>query len=152
LFGLDYLKDLRKIVGTRPLITVGPCVIVLNANGHLLLQKRSDSFDWGTIGGMLEPGESLEEAAARELHEEAGLTAKGFRLIKLVSGKNMYYQYPNGDEVYHAAAVYEAEGVEGTPTINDDEGLELKYFPLNEPIPNLNPLNESILRGAGYIK
>lgn len=136
--------ELRKLVGTRSLIMAGACVIVLNDEGHILLQKRTDSSDWGTIGGALELGESLEEAAARELYEEAGLTAKAFKFITLLSGKDIYYKYPHGDEVYNVMAVYEAQGVEGNPVIQDDEGLELGCFPLDQPIPGINLfLNES---------
>lgn len=141
---MSYIMELRKLVGTRSLIMAGACVIVLNDEGHILLQKRTDSSDWGTIGGALELGESLEEAAARELYEEAGLTAKAFKFITLLSGKDIYYKYPHGDEVYNVMAVYEAQGVEGNPVIQDDEGLELGCFPLDQPIPGINLfLNES---------
>lgn len=143
--------DLRKLVGSRPLIMAGSCVIVKNDEGHILLQKRSDTLDWGTIGGSLELGESFEEAAARELFEEAGLTTTSFRLVTVLSGKDMYFKYPHGDEVYNVMAVFEAEGVEGTPMVNDNEGLELGYFPLDKPIPGINPFSEHVLRKAGYI-
>lgn len=149
---MGYILDLRKIVGTQPLIMAGACVLIFNEQSHLLLQRRTDSYDWGTIGGSLEPGESLEEAAARELHEEAGLTAKNYRFITLLSGKDMYYQYPNGDEVYNVMALYEAIDVQGNPMINDKEGLELKYFSLDEPIHNINPFTKHVLRKSGYIK
>jgi hypothetical protein len=49
-------------------------------------------------------------------------------------------------------AVYEALEVEGNPTINDNEGLELAYFSLEDPISNINPFTELVLRKAGYIK
>lgn len=127
-------------------------MLVFNDDGQLLLQKRTDSLDWGTIGGALEPGESLEEAARRELYEEAGLKARHFHLVTLLSGRDMYYKYPHGDEVYNVMAVYEAVGVEGQPHIRDDEGLELRYFSLGEPIPGINPFSEHVLRKAGYIK
>src|SRR5690554_1455066 len=103
---LGYIMDLRNMVGSRPLIMAGSCVIVLNEQGHILLQKRTDSLDWGTIGGALELGESLEEAAARELYEEAGLRANQFKFVTLLSGKDMYYKYPHGDEIYNVMAVY----------------------------------------------
>jgi len=148
---MGYIKDLRKYVGTRPLIMAGSCVIVKNEQGHLLLQKRSDTLDWGTIGGALEPGDSFEEAAARELFEEAGLTASGFKFVALLSGKDMYFQYPHGDEVYNVMAVYEAVGVTGEPKVNDDESLELAYFPLDRPIPGLQPFSESVLKKAGVL-
>jgi 8-oxo-dGTP pyrophosphatase MutT (NUDIX family) len=149
---MGYIMDLRKVVGTRPLIMAGVVIIVLNNKGQVLLQKRTDSFDWGTIGGSLEPGETLEEAANRELHEEAGLSARNFKFITILSGQEMYYKYPHGDEVYNVTAVYEAIGIEGIPTINDDEGLELSYFDLDKPIENLNPNSETILKKSGYLK
>jgi 8-oxo-dGTP pyrophosphatase MutT (NUDIX family) len=149
---MGYIMDLRKKVGSGPIIMTGACVIVLNDEGHILLQKRTDSRDWGTIGGSLELGESFEEAAARELFEEAGLRAKDFKFVALLSGKDMYYKYPHGDEVYNAMVVYEAVGVEGRPEVNDDEGLELAFFPLEKPVPGINPFSELILRKAGYIK
>jgi len=63
----------------------------------------------------------------------------------------MYYRYPNGDEVYNALAVFEAEGVTGEPVVNDHEGLELAWFHPNRPIPELHPMAERILRKAGYV-
>lgn len=108
-------------------------------------------MDWGTIGGALELGDSFEEAAARELFEEAGLTASNYKLITILSGKDMYYKYPHGDEIYNVMAVFEAEGVKGEPVINDDEGLELAYFSLDKPIPGINPFSELVLKKAGYI-
>ena len=37
----DYIMDLRKIVGHRPLLQVGASVIVEDEKGRILLQKRS---------------------------------------------------------------------------------------------------------------
>lgn len=148
---MGYIMELRKLVGSRPLIMAGSCVLVFNEQSHLLLQRRTDSLDWGTIGGSLEPGESLEEAAARELYEEAGLRAGAYKLITVFSGQDMYYKYPHGDEVYNVMAVYEATEIQGEPTVMDDEGLELRYFDLNMPIPEINPFTEYVLKKAGYI-
>lgn len=148
---MGYIMELRKLVGSRPLIMAGSCVLVFNEQRHLLLQRRTDSLDWGTLGGSLEPGESLEEAAARELYEEAGLRAGAYKLITVFSGQDMYYKYPHGDEVYNVMAVYEATEIQGEPTVMDDEGLELRYFDLTMPIPEINPFTEYVLKKAGYI-
>lgn len=111
---MGYIMELRKLVGTRPIILVGVTVLVKNAEGHVLLQKRTDSYDWGTIGGSLELGESFEEAARRELFEEAGLRAEELLFITNLSGKDFYYKYPHGDEVYNAIAVFEAISARNT--------------------------------------
>ncbi len=147
---MNYMMELRKALGPRPLIMAGVCVIVRNSQGEFLLQLRSDSLDWGTLGGALELGESMEEAAARELYEEAGLQAESFRFVTLLSGKEMYYRYPHGDEVYNVTAVYEAQGIHGSPVIHDDEGLDLRYYALEDICTQLNPFSKVILTHAGY--
>lgn len=53
-------------------------VLLVNAAGALLLQERDDTAprcpdQWGAPGGHVEPGESFEAAAYRELAEETGI-------------------------------------------------------------------------------
>jgi len=53
-------------------------VLPVNAEGQVLLlfgcdPARPDSPYWFTIGGVVEPGETLEQAAVRELREETGI-------------------------------------------------------------------------------
>ncbi|MGN8229697.1 NUDIX hydrolase [Paenibacillus polymyxa] len=148
---MGYISELRKLVGTRPIILTGVTVIVLNEENNILLQRRTDTGDWGVIGGALELAETFEEAAKRELYEEAGLNSDELRFMNVLSGSDMYYKYPHGDEVYNAIVVFEAQKVSGVPTINDDEGLELKYFSLNDSIHELNPMTYKILKKSGYI-
>ncbi|MBS4968787.1 MAG: NUDIX domain-containing protein [Lachnospiraceae bacterium] len=95
----DYIMDLRKIVGHRPLLQVGASVIVEDEKGRILLQKRSDNHCWGYAGGSVELDETVEDAAKRELFEETGLTAEHLELFGVFSGKDLHYVYPNGDEV-----------------------------------------------------
>ncbi len=55
---------------------VDPAIIVLVSDGELALLGRQASWDPGrysTLAGFVEPGESLEEAVAREVYEEAGV-------------------------------------------------------------------------------
>ncbi|GJM78732.1 hypothetical protein HMSSN139_12280 [Paenibacillus sp. HMSSN-139] len=93
---MGYISELRKLVGTRPIIMVGVSVIVKNPEGQVLLQKRTDSLDWGTLGGSMELGETFEETARRELFEEAGLQAEELIFITNFSGEDFYYKYPMG--------------------------------------------------------
>ena len=47
----DYILDLRKVVGYRPLIQTGAGVIVVDTAGRILLQRRSDNGCWDYAGG-----------------------------------------------------------------------------------------------------
>lgn len=128
---MSYISDLRKYVGHMPLINIGATVIVMNSKSEILLNLRSDTNTWGIPGGGAETGESLEETAARELYEETGLTAEGFELIDLLSGKELYFRYPNGDETYTVIALYKARNVRGNLKINDNESVQLGFFSLD---------------------
>ncbi|GJM67831.1 hypothetical protein HMSSN036_00470 [Paenibacillus macerans] len=82
---MGYIMDIRKIVGTRPLIMVGACVVVIDGD-FILLERRTDNGMWGLPGGSLEPGESLEQVARRELFEETGLEAVQLELMDVFRG------------------------------------------------------------------
>ena len=60
---MEYIMELRKLIGQRPILMVGAAVLVLDSEKRLLLMKRADSGCWGHPGGATEPGERVEEAA-----------------------------------------------------------------------------------------
>lgn len=141
---MSYIAELRKYVGQRPIINIGATIIVTNDKNELLLNLRSDTGTWGIIGGGMELGESLEETAARELWEEAGLKAERFELLDVLSGKELFFRYPNGDETYTVIVLYKAVGVSGVPRINDDESRRLEYFSVNA-LPKLESRAEYVI-------
>ncbi|MEC5424745.1 NUDIX hydrolase [Virgibacillus sp. C22-A2] len=133
---MDYVKDLRKLVGHRPLILPGSVVLILNENNELLLQLRTDG-GWGLPDGIMELGESLEDTARREVKEETGLDIGGLKLLGVFSGNDYYLKVSNGDELYSVTAVYVTEEVKGTIEIDKQESLDVQYFNLNELPENL---------------
>ena len=147
---MGYISDLRKHVGHKPLIMPGACIVVKDEEGRILLQKRSDSGKWGTVGGAMEPGESFEDTTHRELMEETGLKIEKMEMKAILSGKDMFHEYPNGDQVYNVICVFEVSEWTGELVINDDESLDFAFFSFSEAEKILNPFSLLILKKAGY--
>lgn len=122
----------------QTIILVGSTIIVINDKQEILFQHRSDTEEWGLLGGAMELGESLEETTKRELLDETGLKARKFIFIDVLSGKELYFKYPNGDEVYNVICVYLAEEVYGELSMADGESIDLKYFSPNHLPSNLD--------------
>jgi len=60
-------------------------VVVVDERGRVLLTRRADFEVWCLPGGMLDEGESVREAAQRELAEEVGDVGDLGRLVGLYS-------------------------------------------------------------------
>lgn len=129
---------------------VGAAILVVDAENRLLLLKRSDSGRWGPPGGATEPGERVEEAAKRETLEETGLEINEMSLFGVFSGPELYYQYPNGDEVYNVTIVYLARDWRGEVKLNE-EHTEFRWFAANE-IPAPEEISPPILAVIAQFK
>jgi 8-oxo-dGTP pyrophosphatase MutT (NUDIX family) len=141
---MGYIQELRELVGHRPIIMVGSGVLLVRED-TVLLQRRKDNGLWGIPGGSLEPGESFEEAAIRETYEEVGLIIDKLSLFKVYSGKDQFYTYPNGDQIYDVGVAYITRDFHGKLQADASEVLELAFFPIKELPEDLNPLDQTIL-------
>ncbi len=85
-------------------LKAGVAVIILNEEDEkvqVLLQKRSDVGLWGIPSGHIEVGETVSEAAIREVKEETNLDIKIKKLIGVYSDPNsQVFAYPNGKVVH----------------------------------------------------
>ncbi len=137
----DYIMDMRRLVGKRPLLQVGASVICVNEAGELLLQRRQDNDCWAYPGGSLELDEPVEDAARRELAEEMGLLAGALTLWNVFSGPERHYVYPNGDEVSCVDIVYICRQWTGEVQLQVSEVSDWGWFapdalpqPLSPPV------------------
>lgn len=128
---MDYILQLRKYIGHRPILMVGAAILIVDQEHRLLLMKRSDSGCWGPPGGAVEPGEYVEQAAKRETLEETGLEVDEISLFGVFSGPELYYKYPNGDEVYNVTVIYLSRDWRGEVEINE-EHTEFRWFAVDE--------------------
>jgi 8-oxo-dGTP pyrophosphatase MutT (NUDIX family) len=143
---MDYINGLRKYIGNQPLLMVGSTVLVLDAQNRLLMMKRSDSSNWGVPGGAMELGETTEETARRELLEETGLEVDELTLFGVFSGKELYYRYLSGEEVYNVSIVYLAHDIHETVQLFDGEHYDFQYFNLTQLPANVSPPIRPILK------
>ena len=135
---MDYILQLREYIGHRPILMVGAAILVLDAQDRLLMMKRSDSGCWGLPGGATELGEVVEDAAKRETLEETSIKIGEMSLFGVFSGPELYYRYPNGDEVYNVTIIYVSCDWHGEVKLND-EHTEWRWFASSEIPEDVSP-------------
>ena len=128
--------NLRRWIGHDPLIGIGATTLVFNDKKELLLNLRTDTNTWGIPGGSMELYETIEETAIRELKEEAGICADELELVTVLSGKDFYFKYPNGDQLCTVIVLFKVLNYNGTIKVSDNESKTLEFFPLTN-LPDL---------------
>ena len=147
----NYIKFLRQYVGHEPILTAGVGLFVFNENKQVLMQLRTDYNQWGFPGGAMELGESFEETAKRELKEEINLDIIDSTMIKVLSGKDTYREYPNGDKLYDITAIFVITNYSGDLKVNDEESKKLEWFIIDELPENITSHTRNYLEKYGDI-
>lgn len=99
----------------RPVLTVD--VLVPNDTGQLLFIKRGHEpyrGSWCLPGGLVDPGETVEMAAIREVEEETGLKVSIERIVGIYSAPG---RDPRGH--YVSVAVL-AHAVDQVPSVTEE--------------------------------
>lgn len=141
---MAYIMNLRKQVGHEPLIGLGATTLVFNEKNEILLNLRTDTNNWGIPGGSMELYETIEETAIRELKEEAGISAEELELVTVLSGKDYYFEYSNGDKLCTVIVLFKVKNYSGTVKVSDKESKELKFFALDK-LPNMEKRAQRII-------
>lgn len=97
--------------------------------GAFLLMQRSDNGQWGLPGGYVEKGESVGEAAQREVFEETGVHIAVSRLIGVYSDpKRQVIAYADGNRVQAVNLCFEARATGQGEATTPEETLASGYF------------------------
>ena len=95
----DYVKTMRQLIGTRPMLLPGVRALIFNPQGAILLQRRLDMPRWCLPSGSVELGETALDALKREVAEETSLVVLEAEPMGLYSGPSQTFTYLNGDEI-----------------------------------------------------
>jgi len=113
----------------RPVVGVG--VIVLRGNDVLLVRRGAPPLknQWSIPGGKQERGETVRDAAHREIREETGVEIALIGLVDVVDGIR---RDNTGAAVSHYTLIdFAAEWVSGEAVAGDD-AAEARWIPLNK--------------------
>lgn len=142
---MNYIKDMRKLIGHQTLLTVG-CGIILEKDGTILLQHRTDEDNWCIPGGIMEIGETFEQTAKRETYEETGLEVKELELFGIYSGEKCLVEYPNKDKMFSVQVIFKSTNFRGTIKQQGAETRSHQFFAKENLPPNLNPRQAPFIR------
>jgi 8-oxo-dGTP pyrophosphatase MutT (NUDIX family) len=124
----DYVRGLRSKIGHQLLLMPSVTMVVRDDEGRVLLVQNAEANLWLPPGGGIEPDESPEAAAIREMQEETGLLVEPIRIIGVYGGPEYRVVYPNGDVVSYVTIVFECRVVSGEMKPDREETLDVRYF------------------------
>src|ERR687898_2122006 len=134
-------KRKRKPVSAQP--GAGPTKREVSAGGVVyrreddgievvLASRRTRRGDlaWGLAKGGIEDGESMEDAAVREVREETGIRAE----IETSLGETRYFYVWEDVRIRKTVHFFLMRSVGGDPDDRDDEMEEVRWFPLERAL------------------
>lgn len=143
------LRPVRTLLGLllrRPIL--GTSIIPLMPDGKVVLIRRRDTGTWGLPGGIVDWGEDIPQAAARELLEETGL--KLLTVDRLVG----IYSDTDRDPRFHSVCVALSAQVDGAFKIQDVaevlavQSFDVKDIPYGELAHDHDQQLQDYLNGA----
>ncbi len=120
----DHLLHVCPLVGAEAMVV---------RDGRILLIRREDTRLWAIPGGLVEVGETLAEAAERELREEAGIAGRAAELLGIFDGR----RWGSRTKVHLYVAVLRIEAGDQEP-VSGPETCGAGFFPF-DALPELHP-------------
>ena len=114
------------------------CIIhdTQDRKNRVLLGLKKKGFGagrWNGFGGKLEPGETIEQAAKREILEESGVTVETLEKMGV-----MIFEFEGKPDELLEVHIYRAESWSGEPREGDE--MKPQWFDISEvPFKNMWP-------------
>lgn len=138
-------------------------LVFLVQDGRVLLAVKKRGFGagkWNGVGGKLLPGESLKEAAAREVLEEIGVKVRQSNLQRVATLNFLFPDLPTDANMNVTVCVYVCKRWRSRPT--ESEEMQPRWFSHNKiPYPKMwwddtfwlpKVLEGKLIKGDFYFK
>ncbi len=122
---VDYYHDPNAPAANS--LVPGGSAIIVDDEGKILLQRRSDNDRWALPGGTMDIGETIGEAAIREVREETGLEVELTRIVGVYSDPGHVFAYDDG-EIRQQFNICFAGRVIGGHLQTSSESSEVGFF------------------------
>jgi ADP-ribose pyrophosphatase YjhB (NUDIX family) len=128
----------------------GASAVVVDNDGKILLQRRSDNARWALPSGVMDIGESIAQTITREVREETGLEVEPEYIVGIYTDPGHVFAYDDG-EIRQQFSVCFACKIAGGKVQTSEESSEVALF-APEEIDDLD-MHESIrLRIRHYLE
>jgi ADP-ribose pyrophosphatase YjhB (NUDIX family) len=118
-------------VYSNPVPTIDVIIEILGEggeNGIVLIRRKNDPKAWALPGGFVDYGETLEQAAVREVREETGLEIEAAEQFHT-------YSDPRRDPRRHTISTVFTARARGKPRAGDDAERAGIFGEKNLPLP-----------------
>ena len=107
-------------------------VVVTNADGDVLLIRRTDNQNWAVPGGAIDLGESMVQAAIRETKEESGIDCSITGLVGIYTDPKHVILYTSNGEARQEFSILLTARATGGAATPSDESSEVRWVPRDD--------------------
>jgi ADP-ribose pyrophosphatase YjhB (NUDIX family) len=100
--------------------------VVVNDQGEILLQRRSDNGLWALPGGAMDIGEFIRDTVIREVKEETGLDVEPVGLVGIYSDPHHVIAYSDGEVRQQFSICFRTRLMGGT-LARSDESTDIRF-------------------------
>ncbi|MGW4395728.1 NUDIX hydrolase [Amycolatopsis nivea] len=134
---VDYYNDPNAPEANS--IAVAVSAFIQDDDGRILMIRRTDNDLYSIPGGQLELGETLSQAAVREVREETGMECKVSGVIGLYSNPHHVIAYDDGEVRQEFSICFRAAAIGGQLHTSDESREVLWVAPAEIAELNIHP-------------
>lgn len=126
---VDYYHDPAAPAANS--LVVGGSAVVVDNEGRILLQRRSDSGNWALPGGAMDIGETFAQSVIREVKEETGFDVRIDRIVGIYSDPGHVFAYEDGEVRQEFNICLACTIVDGELSVSD-ESTDVRFVAVDE--------------------